>query len=489
MVELSSSDDSTTIALLQIHEGLARIDPITSEPVPAIAKSWDISKDGKVYTFHLRKDAKFHNGRGIKAEDFKYSFERLMNPKEGALNTTALKSVVGVEEYQKGEAREISGIKVLDDYTLQITLKSLDIGLLYGLAIAQRSCQVVPKEEVERLDEDFGRCPVGAGPFKFVSWIGNEITLEAFDDYYDGRPYLDKVVIKAGSESAANQVAFEAKELDYNMVTITQYEDYLKRYGKLLIEVPEFWTRVIGFNMDCPLFKDKRVRQALNYAIDKETLVEKYLKGKAYPTTGYFPLSLSSYNPTLKGYEYNPKKAKELLKEAGYGEGLTIEIIGIGNLSYGIPVVEAIMPYLEAVGVKVKPVQLENAAVIKRVNEKDFEAFTNSLGGIPDPFMYIGKYRSCVSREALNQMGYNNPAFDAVMELAERETDFETRMDLLRAAEAIFVEDAPCIFLNYNKAVMVHRPWVHGLQPVARELTFQLLGKVWVDDSSPRAGK
>jgi len=481
-----TSQTQNWIVTEQIFRGLVETDYTTSKPVPAIAESWDITKDGKEYVFQLRKGVKFHNGREVKAQDFKYSFERQSNPEEGVIYASnILSNVVGYDEFQKGESKEISGIKVLDDYTLQIYLKDLDSEFLYKLSEAG-GCDVVPKEVVEKLGRDFEFKPVSAGPFKFVSWEGNEIVLEAFDDYYDGKPYLDKLVFKAIEESSSAQASFEAQEIDFSIVTIAQYQQYLKKNKEMIIEAPEFYTRLIGFNMECDLFKDKRVRQAINYAIDRKTVVEKYLRGKAYTATGYLPPNMPSYNPALKGYEYNPEKAKMLLKEAGYENGFDLEIIGKSNLSWGIPLVVAVMPYFEAVGIRIKPVQLESGVFVDKIQKGDYQAFTWSLGGYASPVTLIDRFVSWESREGGNAMAYNNSSFDSIMELIYKETNFEAKMNLLRAAEVIFVNDAPCWFFNYNKAVIVHQPWVHGLQPVGREMMFQPLDKVWVDKDSPR---
>jgi len=482
---IRTGETQNMMVIREILEGLVKYDS-NGKPVSAVAESWDISQDGTVYTFHLRHGVKFHNGREVKAADFQYSFERLMDPNEAAFPVDLLRDVVGVKAYQTGTAKHISGIKVVNDYTLQITLKAVNVDFLYNLA--ETGAEVVPQEVVEKLGKDFGIQPVGCGPFKFVSWKGNEIVLEAFNDYYGGRPYLDKLVFQAMEESSAMSAAFNAKNIDVSLVTVAQYAQYKRQMPQLLVEVPEFYTRLIGFNMEWDAFKDIRVRQAFNYAIDKKTVVDKYLRGKAYAATGYFPPSMSAYNPTIKGYDYDPAKAKELLKEAGYPDGLEVEILGTGNLSWGIPAVEAIMPYLEAVGIKVKPVQLESGTMYDRIIKGDYQAFIWSLGGYASPLRYIDRYNSSHSREEGNLMAYKNPAFDTIADLASNETNFDERMNLLRAADAVFTYDPPCWAFNYNRAVIVHQPWVHGLQPVGRELMYQPLEKVWVDTSSPRAG-
>jgi len=483
---IRNDETQNRIVTEQIFRGLVEISRFTSQPVPAIAESWDIDKSGKEYIFYIRKGAKFHNGREITAEDFKYSFERQSDPNEGVMfSTEILNNVVGHDEFTDGKSEEITGIKVLDDYTLQINLKEADYEFLYKLSEAG-GCDVVPKEVIEKLGRDFALSPVSAGPFKFVSWEGNDVVLEAFEDYYEGRPYLDKLIIRAMPEVASVQASFEAQEVDFFALDIAQYQYYLKKSPEFIIEVPEFYTRIIGFNMDCDLLKDIRVRRAINYAVDRKSIVDNYLQGKAFPAVGYLAPSMSSFNPILKGYEYNPEKAKLLLQEAGYKDGFDLEIIGTGSLSTGIPAVEAVMPFLAKVGIRVNAVQLESGTLSSRITQGDYQAFSWSLGGFASPVSGLDRYASWNTRAGGNLMGYNNTSFDSILKLAYTESDFKMKMDLIRAAEVIFVYDAPCLLNNYNKAALVHHSWVHGLQPVGMELMFQPLEKIWVDKDSPR---
>lgn len=474
--------------IIQALEGLIKFDLPTLKIVAAVAESWEVSQDLLTYTFHLRKGAKFHNGREVTAADFIYSFERLMDPDEAAVPIHILENVVGIDDFSAGIASHISGLKVIDDYTLEITLKSVDVDFLYKLA--EPGATVVPQEAVESLGRDFGRTPVGCGPFKFEGWIGNEITLVAFEDYYGGRPYLDKLVYRTMLEAGARQAAFEAKEIDATRLTSPQYMQYKNDplYKDYLIEVAEIWTRNLYFNTREGPFVDKKVRQAFNYAIDDEAIIENYLLGMAFPCVGYLPTSLPTYNPELIGYDYNPELAKELLKAAGYENGVAIEIIGDStSTTWGIPYVEAAVPYLEAAGFTVKLVPLESAARHSRRDAGEHDAGMTSTGGLASPLSYISVYLSRYSRAEGNFPAYFNPRFDHYLNLASKEENFEKRMELIRKAEEIFVDDSPIWFANYSKGVMAYQPWVHGLEAVALDLQYQPMAAVWVDETSPRA--
>jgi len=474
--------------IIQALEGLIKFDLPTLKIVAAVAESWEVSQDLLTYTFHLRKGAKFHNGREVTAADFIYSFERLMDPDEAAVPIHILENLAGVDNYIAGIADHISGLKVINDYTLKITLNSVDVDFLYKLV--EPGATVVPQEAVESLGRDFGRTPVGCGPFKFESWTGNEITLVAFEDYYGGRPYLDEVIYRTMLEAGARGAAFEAEEIDATRLTSPQYLQYKNDplYKDYLIEVAEIWTRNLYFNTREGPFVDKKVRQAFNYAIDDEAIIEHYLLGMAFPCVGYLPTSLPTYNPELIGYDYNPQLAKELLKAAGYENGVAIEIIGDStSTTWGIPYVEAAVPYLEAAGFKVKLVPLESAARHFRRDAGEHDAGMTSTGGLASPLSYISVYLSRYGRAQGNFPAYFNPRFDHYLVLAGKEANFEKRMELIRKAEEIFVDDAPIWFANYSKGVMVYQPWVHGLEPVALDLQYQPMAAVWVDETSPRA--
>jgi peptide/nickel transport system substrate-binding protein len=248
------------------------------------------------------------------------------------------------------------------------------------------------------------------------------------------------------------------------------------------------FTRLIGFNPDFEPFSDKRVRQAINYAIPADLIIEKVLKGKAYPARGYLPTTSPAYNPSIKKYDYNPEKAKQLMKEAGYENGFVVEqAIGTSNKSWGTGIYEAALPYLKKIGIELKIQQMEGAAMAERIRQMDYQMFIWSLDSGPDPLVVMTRWKSVNPPEAGNYVKYNNPEYDKYMDMAAATRDTAEKIKNIQKAEEIFVEDAPVWFFNYNKAVMAYQPWVHGLAPVAPEMMFQDMTDVWVDESSPRA--
>jgi peptide/nickel transport system substrate-binding protein len=177
------------------------------------------------------------------------------------------------------------------------------------------------------------------------------------------------------------------------------------------------------------------------------------------------------------------------MKEAGYEKGFTFECLGTSNESWGIPVVEALMPFLRAINITVKPQQVEGAALAPRLQKLDYQAFIWSVssGAGGDSLQALARWESKNPPTAGNFVTYNSPEFDKLLEAARKERDIAKRNDILREADAIFKDDAPIWFFNYNKAVIAHQPWVKGIKPVAIELMYQDLTDLWIDDASPRA--
>lgn len=485
---------------MNLFDGLVKLDPEKGVVIPDIAERWEVSGDGKSYTFHLRKGVKFHNGREVKAADFKYSYDRVLDPKSTSPVAQWFSKVKGAQEVLDGKASSADGFQVIDDYTFRIELTEREVTFLYNLT--HEFASVVPQEEVEKLGTAFTEKPVGSGPFKFESWIrDSEVVIVANPDYWAGPPYLDKVVYRIMKEAATTEAEFEAGNLDMFIIRDPQYRRFKDHpeYGPLLVEVPELWTRRIAFHNEKEPWTDKRVRQAFNYAIDRRTIIDNLLQGKAYYATGLFPPTLAAYNPDLKGYEYNPEKASQLLDEAGWkmgpdgvryknGQKFEFEIHTTNHPAWGLPAVEAVMNYVSKVGMKLKPILVEGAVVNQVAISGDYNMFIGSTGGDTHPLAYI--YKRMHSKNfggAGNVQRYKNPKVDELLDKAQATNNFDEMIALLREAEKIVVEDAPIWFYNYNKAVMARQPWVYNIKPVPTDMDLQEMEKVWIDQKMKEA--
>jgi peptide/nickel transport system substrate-binding protein len=478
------------IVTMNIHRSLYSWDDSNNRPKLELGEKVEVSSDGLVYRIALKKGVKFHNGRQMTADDVIWSYERIMSAKIVSPAARLVRIIKGAADFEQGKATRISGLRKIDDFTLEITMDK-PVDPAYNLY--DGSTAILPREEVERRGDAFGTDPVGLGPFKFVKWVkGSEIVLTKNPDYFErGKPHLDKVVYKVMPEGAARDVAFRAKELDATVVGAAQYPVYKAdpEISKNMVEVAELFTRIIGFNPNYEPFKNKLVRQAINYAIDSRLIIQRLLKDKAYPAVGYLPSTSPAFDPKAKGYEYNVEKAKQLMKQAGYEKGFAFECIGTNNESWGVVVVEAVMPFLKQINITVNPQQLEGAVLSDRLRKLDYQAFIWSVGSGSggDALQALARWESSNPPTAGNFVAYNNPEFDKLIDSARKERDLSKRNEILRKADAVFRDDAPVWFFNYNKAVIAHQPWVHGIKPVAIEMMFQDLTDLWIDDTSPRA--
>ncbi|MEI7870884.1 MAG: ABC transporter substrate-binding protein [Alphaproteobacteria bacterium] len=450
-----------------------------------LAKSVAVSADGLTYTYKLRDDAFFHNGRKMTADDIIFSFTRIMDGSKGYPGARYVRLIKGAVDVEKGQAKEISGLKKIDDFTLEMTITDrVDPGYYFFAG----TTAILPKEEVEK--GNFASNPVGLGPFKFKEHIpGSRVTTERFDKFYKpGKPYLDKLEVLIMAEAAARDVAFRNKEIDTSILGPAQYVAYRAdpQLSKGILEVAEMFTRAMVMNHESiKPFQDKRVRQAINYAIDANLIISRLVKDKAYRATSWLPPSSAAFDKTVKPYPFDPEKAKKLLAEAGYPNGFEFEWTTSQNESWGLPIVEAVIPMLAKVGIKVKPKLVEVTVLTEIAMKGDHQAYIGSNLTGPDSLATLRCYYSKTPRTACNYTGFKSPEFDKLLDDAAQEGDMAKRDELLKKANNLLYEEAPVWFFNYNKAVMAYQPWVHGLQANPTEITHQYPEDIWVDASSP----
>jgi peptide/nickel transport system substrate-binding protein len=478
------------LVALNIHRSLYRWDPDENRPTLELGEKAQSSADGLVHRVYLKRNVKFHNGRPLTADDIIWSYERILSPRTVSPSARFVRGIGGARDFEEGRAGRIGGLRKIDEHTLEIVMEEPADP---AHALFEGGTAILPREEVEKRGDGFGSDPVGCGPFKFGRWVkGSEIVLARNPDYYEkGKPYLDKLVYRIMPEGASRDIAFRAGDLDATIVGSAQYPVYRAdpRISANLVEAAELFTRLMGFNPAFPPFAKKPVRRAINYAIDSRLIIRKLLKDKAYPCTGYLPSTSPAFDPRAERYEFDLPKARALMKEAGYEKGFAFECLGAGGEAFGIPAVEAVIPFLKRINITVRPRQLEGAALSDRIRRGEFQAFIWSLssGGGGDPLQALKRWHSRNPASAGNYVAYGNPEFDRLLDAAARERDPAGRLDSLRKADALFREDAPVWFFNYNKAVVAHQPWVRGIKPVAVEMMFQDMAGVWIDETSPRA--
>jgi ABC-type transport system substrate-binding protein len=368
-----------TIALF--YRGLVQLsDPNT--PEPALAESWEISEDGLVYTFTLREGIMFSNGRAITPEDVKYTFERLHDPDTASPTAYFFGMIEGVDAYVAGDADEISGIEILDDRTIQFTLTRPEWTLMQRFALAPG--MIVAREGVEAA-ENFGREPLGAGPYVLESWeSGVRMTLRANENYWkEGLPVTPNIRIDIGVEPAVGVLRMDNGEADLflDFVPNSEYPRIASDpvLAERLLEVTAFPNvQYIIPNTRTEPFDDVNVRTALSMAIDRENLVRIY-NNRAVPANGPVPPTVLGNNADLAPMTYDPEAAAALLAEAGYADGITTEIYATTDPT-DVAIMQAVVQDWSAIGVNAE------------LRSVDFAQWLDIAFNTPEemPLAYIG---------------------------------------------------------------------------------------------------
>ncbi|MFC2011435.1 peptide ABC transporter substrate-binding protein [Chloroflexota bacterium] len=314
--------------IMQLFGGLVRLDD-NLEPAPDIAREWRVSDNGRTYTFYLRQDVRFHNGREVKAEDFKYSWERAADPATGSLTAaTYLGDIVGMSEVIAGESKEVSGIRVIADYTLEVTI---DAPKSYFLSkLTYPTAFVVDRANVES-ESNWWRNPNGTGPFILKQWDKNSwLVLEKNEIYYGKLAKVDSVVFHILGGVPMNM--YETGKIDITGVSMNHIDKVTDKAGPFyreLVIAPELSLYYIGFNTTKPPFDDVNVRRAFSQAIDKDKLVSLIFRNMAQQADGILPPGMPGFNEDLSGLNYDVNKARQLIRESKYGDFW----VSRGNLS------------------------------------------------------------------------------------------------------------------------------------------------------------
>ncbi len=308
----------------QIFDGLVEFDQ-TLAIVPALAQFWKASRDGLTWTFMLRKGVQFHHGREVTADDVVYSFTRILDPRTRSGAADLFTSIKGAREFREGRAPSVAGLNALDRHTVQVVLADASVPFVSVLAVGH--AKIVPKELVEREGDGFGLKPVGTGPFRFLRWqTGKEIVLAANPAYFGGPPQLGQVVYRIflGEQFDAMYDEFRRGNLEDSPLPLRDYRRAITAPGQQYIRRPMISLRFYGFNTRIKPLDDRRVRQALNFAINREALLQDVHLGRYTLARGILPPGTQGFNPKLGGYGYDPERARELLARAGYpgGRGL-----------------------------------------------------------------------------------------------------------------------------------------------------------------------
>ncbi|MFC1956483.1 peptide ABC transporter substrate-binding protein [Chloroflexota bacterium] len=452
--------------IMQLFGGLVRLDD-NLEPVPDIAREWQVSEDGRVYTFYLRQDVKFHDEEEVKAADFKYSWERACEPYTGSRTaSTYLGDIVGVKEVLTGQAEKISGVMVVDDYTLQVTI---DAPKSYFLAkMTYPTAFVVDRDNVES-GREWWRKPNGTGPFKLREWNeDNLLVLERNEHYYGKVAQVDSVVYQIWGGVPMNM--YETGEIDVAGVSknyIDKVNDKAGHFYNELQTAPELSFDYIGFNITRPPFDDVDIRRAFTLAVNKDRLVSLVFKDMVQRADGILPPGIPGFNDNLSGLSYDVNRAKELIAASKYGSvselpPITITTSGRGGLiSQSLEAV--INEWRQNLGVEVTVRQLEPERFLYHLKEEKDEMFL--MGWVAD-YPHPQNFLDVLFHAGVeyNYSEYGSREADTLLENASVEQDYDLSLTLYQQAEQKIVNDAACLPLWFGKNYILVKPYVDGYE-------------------------
>jgi ABC-type transport system substrate-binding protein len=393
--------------------------------------------------------------------------------------------IQGAQEFREGRARAISGLTVVDRYTVRVTLTEAPVPFVSILAVGQ--AKIVPRELVEEQGEAFGAQPVGTGPFRFVRWDrGKEIVLAANPDYFDGPPKLARLVYRIFPGEGPDGVfaEFKAGALEDSPIPAKDYRQIIAGQSYQYVRRPVFGLRHYGISTRTKPLDDRRVRQALLHAIDREAVVSEIWLGRYAFAKGILPPGTLGYNPKLKGYAYDPARARELLAQAGYPGGRGLPPIVIWSSVRSEEILredDRIRKDLEAVGVTAEfQYNPDWPSFSKAMAERKLPVFLRAwFADVPDPENFLAKL--FYSASPWNYMGYANPAVDSLLERARAEPDMARRVEVYRRVEEMVLEDAPVIPVWHHTYERLFQPYVKGVEVSGLGDSYIPFRKVWLE--------
>ena len=462
---LASDAASATIANL-VFNGLVRYDRnIRLEG--DLAERWEVSPDGLVITFHLRPDVRWHDGEPFTAHDVLFTYQRLIDP--------------SVKTPYSGDFEQVERVEVLDDHTIRVTYREpFAPGLAsWGMGILPK--HLLEQEELHRTR--YNRAPIGTGPFRFRRWRTAEwIELAANPDYYEGRPHLDRYLYRIIPDTSTMFLELRTGGVDLMGLTPLQHrrltsgpfwEETFQKF-----HYPSFGYTYLGFNLRQPPFDDRRLRWAINYAVDKDEIIRGVLMGLGTVSTGPFPSESWAYNPSVTPAPYDPARARTLLAEAGWadhdGDGwldrdgrlLAFTILTNQGNEQRKRAAEIIQRRLAEIGVRVEIKIVEWSAFIHEfIDQRRFEAVLLGWSLSRDPDLYDIWHSSKTGEGEFNFLGYANMEVDELLIAGRRTFDQAERQRIYHRIHELIYQDQPCLFLYVPDALPIVHARFRGVDP------------------------
>jgi peptide/nickel transport system substrate-binding protein len=447
-----------------IYNGLTKYDKnikVTGD----LAESWDISPNGLQIIFHLRKGVLWHDGAEFTSDDVLFTYDRVIDPK----TPTPYGSNFG----------PVKAVEVIDKYTVKIVYKEP-----FAPALESWGMGIIPKHLLDGKDitsEYYSRNPIGTGPYKLKEWVtGQKIVLEAFQNYFEGRPKIDKYIARVIPDNATMFLELKFGGIDFMGLTPPQYKlqanaEFFNKYFQKF-RYPAFGYTYLGYNLLDRRFSDRRVRQAITHGINKKDIIAGVLLGYGTPCTGPFPPESWAYNPDVRDLEYNPEKSRKLLEEAGWemGESGMLEkngkafeftvLVNQGN-DARLKTAQIIKENLKKIGIKMNIKVLEWQAMLHEfIDKKRFEAIIMGWALSRDPDMYDIWHSSKTKEGEFNFISFKNEEVDRLLLEGRRTFDFEKRKKIYHRIHEILSDEQPYTFLYVPDALPVLHKRFKGVE-------------------------
>ncbi len=456
-----------------IFSGLVALDP-ELKLIPDLAEAWE-TNDGMTYTFKLRRNARFHNGRPVIAQDFIYSWERAASPKTKSDTVlTYLGDIVGVKEMRAGKAERIAGLKAIDDYTLQVTIDAPKPYFL--LKLTYPTAFVLDRENVESGPEWY-RAPNGTGPYRQVRWERmKQIVYERNDDYYRAPAAIPYVVTNLYTGTGLR--LYETGAIDFTSVSrsdVARALDPKDPLNRDVMSSVNMCTSYVTFDVKQPPFDDVKVRQAFAHAFDRQKYIDVVLLGIGVPAKGIYPPALPGYTREFQGLAYDPERARKLVAESKYGSASTLRVPPIvyttsGSAGYvGAGVAAQIQMWQQTLGVAITVENIESDKYYDELAAGRHGQIISEgwCADYPDPENFADVLFHSGAEH--NRSHYSNPQVDALLEQARIEPDPAKRLRLYQQVEPLIVNDAPAVFVSHSISYVVVKPHIQGyvLSPIS----------------------
>ena len=473
-----ATDGFSVNNISNVFDTLVRYKVDTTAVEPSLAESWSVSPDGLVWTFKLRSGIKFHDGTPFNAEAVKFNYDRQVDPKN-PYHT-------GSFDYAEFTFQNVKSVEAVDPLTVRFTLSARFAPFLINMAMF--STGIASPTAIRKYGPDFFKNPVGTGPFKFVEWVEKDhVTYEANKNYWAGRPCIDRLIIRGIPDNTVRLLEMERGSVQMmDQVNPPDYDRIRSNKDLVLYTGPGLNVGYLAMNTQNPPFNDRRVRQAVSYAVNKAALVQAFYGGIAQPAKNPMPPTIWGYNDSVQDYGYDVSKAKQLLAEAGFPNGIDTELWWPNRarpyLTQPQKIAEALQQQLSQAGIRAKLVTFEWGTYLKKTREAEHPmAILGWIGdnGDPDNFLYVllDKDNAKIGTSS-NIAFYKSDAVHRLLIEAQQANDQAARAKLYVQAQELIHRDAPWVPLVYGARVGAYRNQVENF--LLHPLQIWWLHRVWI---------